>query len=107
MLMTQLPFYLGIPCIPIGTALPRRSHISASKSGKVLQHNGEFTKVIKVHLPCHMWEELCGVICTPRIPISVQFSHSAMSTLCDPMDYSTPGLPVHHKLPEFTQTHVH
>ena len=27
--------------------------------------------------------------------------------LCDPMDYSTPGLPVHHQLPEFTQTHVH
>ena len=26
--------------------------------------------------------------------------------LCDPMDYSTPGLPVHHQLPEFTQTHV-
>ena len=29
------------------------------------------------------------------------------STLCDPMDYSTPRLPVHHQLPEFTQTHVH
>ena len=28
-------------------------------------------------------------------------------TLCDPMDYSTPGLPVHHQLPGFTQTHVH
>ena len=28
-------------------------------------------------------------------------------TLCDPMNLSTPGLPVHHKLPEFTQTHVH
>ena len=27
--------------------------------------------------------------------------------LCDPMDCSTPGLPVHHQLPEFTQTHVH
>ena len=27
--------------------------------------------------------------------------------LCDPMDYSKPGLPVHHQLPEFTQTHVH
>ena len=27
--------------------------------------------------------------------------------LCDPMNHSTPGLPVHHKLPEFTQTHVH
>ena len=28
-------------------------------------------------------------------------------TLCDPMDCSTPGLPVHHQVPEFTQTHVH
>ena len=28
-------------------------------------------------------------------------------TRCDPMDCSTPGLPVHHQLPEFTQTHVH
>ena len=29
------------------------------------------------------------------------------TTLCDPMDCSTPGLPVHHQLPKFTQTHVH
>jgi len=28
-------------------------------------------------------------------------------TLCNPMDYSTSGLPVYHQLPEFTQTHVH
>ena len=28
-------------------------------------------------------------------------------TLCDPMNHSTPGLPVHHQLPEFTQTHAH
>ena len=28
-------------------------------------------------------------------------------TLCNPMNHSTPGLPVHHQLPEFTQTHVH
>ena len=28
-------------------------------------------------------------------------------TLCDPMNCSTPGIPVHHQLPEFTQTHVH
>ena len=40
---------------------------------------------------------------------SVQFSSVAQSclTLCDPMNFSTPGLPVHHQLPEFTQTHVH
>ena len=38
-----------------------------------------------------------------------QFSSVAQScpTLCDPMDCSTPGVPVHHRLPEFTQTHVH
>ena len=42
-------------------------------------------------------------------PQTVQFSSVAQScpTLCDPMDCSTPGLPVHHQLPEFTQTHVH
>ena len=28
-------------------------------------------------------------------------------TLCNPMNHSTPGIPVHHKLPEFTQTHAH
>ena len=40
---------------------------------------------------------------------SVQFSSVAQScpTLCDPMNRSTPGLPVHHQLPEFTQIDVH
>ena len=41
--------------------------------------------------------------------IKVQFSSVAQScpTLCDPMNRSTPGLPIHHQLPEFTQTQVH
>ena len=40
---------------------------------------------------------------------SVQFSSVAQSclTLCNPMNRSTPGLPVHHQPPEFTQTHIH
>jgi len=40
---------------------------------------------------------------------SVQFSSIAQScpTLCDPMNPSVSGLPIHHQLPEFTQTHVH
>ena len=40
---------------------------------------------------------------------SVQFSSVTQSCyiLCDPMNRSMPGLPVHHQLPEFTQTHVH
>ena len=37
---------------------------------------------------------------------SVQFSQSCL-TLCNPKNCSTPGLPVHHWLPEFTQTHIH
>jgi len=46
-------------------------------------------------------------ICLPLL--TVQFSSVAQSclTLCDPMNLSTPGLPVHHQLPESAQTHVH
>ena len=41
--------------------------------------------------------------------LSVEFSSATQScpTLCDPMNRSMPGLPIHHQLPEFTQTHVH
>ena len=38
---------------------------------------------------------------------SVSSVAQSRPTLYDPMDYSTPGLPVHHQLPEFTQTHAH
>ena len=39
----------------------------------------------------------------------VQFSlvSQPCPILCDPMDYSTPGFPVHHQLPELAQTHAH
>ena len=41
--------------------------------------------------------------------MSIQFSSVTQScpTLCDPMNHSMPGFPVHHQLPVFTQTHVH
>ena len=42
--------------------------------------------------------------------LNIQFSsvtQSCLPTLCDPVNRSTPGLPVHHHLPEFIQTHVH
>ena len=45
-----------------------------------------------------------------QYPVGIhQFSSVAQlcPTLCDPMNRSTPGLPVHHQLPEFIQTHVH
>ena len=51
--------------------------------------------------------EKVGLKPNPTQP-SVQFSSVAQSclTLCDPLNHSTPGLPVYHQLPEFTQTHV-
>ena len=61
----------------------------------------------------------CSLVSAQMVPIcyrllilrqgSVQFSSVSQSwpTLCDPMDCSTPGFPVHHPLPEFPQTHVH
>ena len=44
-----------------------------------------------------------------RMSVSVQFSSvdQLCLTLCNPMNHSMPGLPVHHQLPEFTETHVH
>ena len=47
-------------------------------------------------------------LCTTSIA-NTQFTSVAQPcpTLCDPMDYNTPDLPVHYQLPEFTQTHVH
>ena len=43
------------------------------------------------------------------VSVAIQFSPVAQScpNLCDPMSRSTPGLPVHHQLPEFTKTHFH
>ena len=45
------------------------------------------------------------------VPVEKVYKFSSVAqlcaTLCDPMNHSTPGLPVHHQLPEFTQTHVH
>ena len=51
---------------------------------------------------------LC-LFCCLTYTVIVLFSSVTLSclTLCDPMSRSTPGLPVHHQLPESTQTHVH
>ena len=40
-------------------------------------------------------------------PDQIRSAAQSCLTLCDPMNRSTPGLPVHHQLPEFTETHVH
>ena len=44
--------------------------------------------------------------CQPHRSDQIRSVAQSCPTLCDPMNHSTPGLPVHHQLPEFTQTHV-
>ena len=70
---------------------------------KSSRYFSEFTNLI-----CGIWHYWSFPPYNSLLP-SVQFSSVAQScpTLCDPMNCSTPGLPVHHQLPEFTQTHVH
>ena len=58
---------------------------------------------------CHLWFLSSVFYSFPYIGLLFLFSSVAQlcPTLCDPMNRSTPDLPVHHQLPEFTQTHVH
>ena len=65
-------------------------------------HNIVWPRIF-LFLFCH-W--LC---CLPIVYRNLQFSSVALScpTLCNPMNCGMPGLPVHHQLPESTQTHVH
>ena len=60
----------------------------------------------KVPSDDHSWTTACQ---SHQVLFSVHFSSVTQSspTLYDPMDCSTPGLPVHHQLPELTQTPVH
>jgi len=60
-------------------------------------------------LSCESWYSVWFRDVYVHVYVSVQFRSVTQSclTLCDPMNCSTPGLPVHHQLPEFTQTHIH
>ena len=69
---------------------------------KYFQLNGNYVPVLRtVATKAEKYKQL----------VSNQFSFSSVAqscpTRCDPMNCSTPGLPVHHQLPEFTQIHVH
>ena len=60
---------------------------------------------------CPSTDEWIKMLCT-YAQWNIRFSSvssvaQSCPTLCDPMNPSTPGLPVHHQLPEFTETHVH
>ena len=49
----------------------------------------------------------CQLLICVLYPVQFRSVAQSCPTLCNPMNRSTPGLPVHHQLPEFTQTHIH
>ena len=63
--------------------------------------------ILKIITPYSVWSSYL-ILLWVRTGLKVQFSSVVQScpTLCDPMNHITPGLPVHHQLLEFTQTHV-
>ena len=76
----------------------------------------KITKIWTVRMVLKDWFDVNHILYIDRYPhrkyllrAPYQFSSVAQScpTLCNPMNCSTLGLPVHHQLPEFTQTHVH
>ena len=85
-------YWSGLPCPPSGD-LPDLGIETMSLMSPVLA--GRFFTT--------------SATCEALTLVSVQFSliTQLCLTLCDPMNCKTPGLPVHHQLPEFTQTHVH
>ena len=78
-------------------------------SSKTLATTDLFIVSILLPFPECLKFELIQQVTYLDWPLLPQFSSVAQScpTLCDPMNCSTPGLPAHHQLLEFTQTHVH
>ena len=78
------------------------AHRTFSRMDHILGHKSSLGKFLKIEI-------ISSIFSDHNALRSVQFSSVAQSclTLCDPMNCSMPGLPVHHQLPESTQTNVH
>ena len=78
------------------------AHGMFSRIDHILGHKSNLSKFKKIKI-------VSSIFSDHNTMSSVQFSSVTQScpTLCDPMNRSTPGLPVHHQLLEFTETHVH
>ena len=103
----QFPYHIEV----VGqNALPGKILVNLGESGFPQDH---LSNIIFHPSASHVSYSNLIAFCTGPRRIqaysSVQFSSDPQScpTLCDPMNCSMPGLPVHHQLPEFTQTHIH
>ena len=68
---------------------------------RILYHLSHQGKFLYSSIFCKMW------FSHRHLNASVSSVAQLCLTFCDPMNRSTPGLPIHHQLPESTQTHVH
>ena len=92
-------------------ALPSQTSFFLLSSKPVITKESCSCEHVYIHVPvCISWKVTVVLLGSNLFYIfAIQFSSVAQScpTLCNPMNCSTPGLPVHHQLPYFTQTHVH
>ena len=88
--------------VPYLLNLSPTSHPSKSSQSNKFELTASYSKSHPLLHP------LCPQVCSLCLHLySVQSVTQSCPTLCNPMDCSTPGFPVHHQLPELTQTHVH
>ena len=97
-----MKYYYAFPGDSMVKNLPAKQEMQAQS----LDWEDPLEKELATHSSILAWAFSPPGFCI--IISSVQFSSGAQScpTLCDSMNHSTPGLPVHHQLPEFTETHV-
>ena len=98
----QLPFHFSLSCIGEGNGNPLQcSCLENPRDGEAWW--------AAIYGVAQSWTRLKQLSSSSNSILIIQFSSVAQSclTLCNPMNHSMPGLPVHHQLPEFTQTHVH
>ena len=87
-----------------------RTHISHISGGFFTSWATRETKnnqLLKIYYIKHLKNIILQTIIYKVYFSSVQFSPQSCPILCDPMDCSTPGFPIHHQFLEHTQTHVH
>ena len=100
----QVPLSMGFPRQEYGSGLPFPSGDLPDPGRSVSCISSRF--FITDSPKCSLHSN--GTVAPRYPPLSVQFSQLLSCVrLCDPMNHSTTGLPVHHQLLEFTQTHVH
>ena len=110
------PLLLCLPCFPGPqlTLIPLLMQVNLSVAyslivpfpeSTVMQGRSTYWNAIPEKFP--LSEIFNFTSCSKHWLASVQFSHAVVSDFADPMDCSTPGLPVHHQLLELTKIHVH